>query len=104
MKKAIYFILAILTIVYFAFMCYFNLARGISFSTDDWILNIAMYGGSAIALVLAIVNFLGNPLKGIFFTLLALVVIVFVLTLFIPDFFRNLFGMNGAKTLIDLLN
>ena len=89
MKKVIYFILAIITIGYIGFLCYVNLV-----GTTSAILNyVSVYGGLAIALAYAAINFFGNPLKIVFFILLILATIVLVLTIVVPDFFRNIFGI-----------
>ena len=62
MKRIIYFILAIVTIVYIGFLCYMNIS-----GNPSEILNlISIYGGLAISLVYALVNFTGNPLKIVF--------------------------------------
>lgn len=89
MKKSLYFILAVLTIIYIGFLCYKNIT-GVESTAVDL---IATYGGLVIALLYAAINFFGNPLKIAFFVLLILAVIVLILTAVIPDVFRNLFGI-----------
>ncbi len=89
MKKSLYFILAVFTIIYIGFLCYKNIT-GVESTAVDL---IATYGGLAIALLYAAINFFGNPLKIVFFVLLILAVIVLILTAVIPDVFRNLFGI-----------
>ena len=89
MKKSLYLILAVLTIIYIGFLCYKNIT-GVESTAVDL---IATYGGLAIALLYAAINFFGNPLKIVFFVLLILAVIVLILTAVIPDVFRNLFGI-----------
>ncbi len=89
MKSIVYFILAVLTIVYIGFMCYVNIAG----TNSDVEYYISVYGALAIALAYAGVNFFGNPLKIVFFVLLVLAVIILILTIAIPDVFRSLFGV-----------
>lgn len=95
MKRIIYFILAILTIVYIAFLCYVNIMG----SPSQALNYVAIYGGLAIALAYAIVNFFGNPLKILFLVLLIIAVIVLILTIAVPDIFRNLFGLTAEAVL-----
>ncbi len=95
MKSIIYFILAVLTIVYIGFLCYVNIAQ----PAGAIIEYISVYGGLVIALLYAGINFFGNPLKIAFFILLVLAVVVLILTIAIPDVFRNLFGILGSETL-----
>ncbi len=89
MKSVVYFILAVLTIVYIGFLCYVNIAE----PAGAVIEYISVYGGLLIALLYAGINFFGNPLKIVFFVLLILAVVVLILTIAIPDVFRNLFGV-----------
>lgn len=91
-KKVIYFILAILTIGYVGFLCYFNIALTASIALNY----IAIYGGLAIALAYAAINFFGSPLKIVFFILLVIAVIVLILTIAIPGVFRSLFGISES--------
>ena len=94
MKKVIYFIFALITIGYIAFLCYYNIAG----STSAVLNYIAIYGGLAIALAYAAVNFLGSPLKIVFFILLIVAVVVLVLTIAVPGIFRNMFGITSPET------
>lgn len=97
MKRIIYFVLAVLTIVYIGFLCYVNIM-----GSPSQLLNyIAIYGGLAIALAYAIINFFGNPLKILFFILLIIAVIVLILTIAIPGIFRNLFGITSPASFIN---
>ena len=102
MKKSLYFILAIITIVYIGFLCYANL---VGLENLSKIMNyIAIYGGLLIALLYAGINFFGNPLKIVFFILLIVMIVLLILTIAIPDIFRSLFNMGEkAKELIGLL-
>lgn len=99
MKKIIYFIFALITIVYVAFLCYYNITN-VSSQVLDY---IAIYGGLVIALMYAVVNFFGSPLKIVFFVLLVLMVIVLILTIAIPDVFRNLLGIESAEAVLNML-
>lgn len=89
MKKTVYFILACITIIYIAFLCYTNI---VGFSAA-WMSYVAIYGGLGIAVLYAAINFFGNPLKVVFFVLLILAVVVLILTIAIPDVFRQLFNI-----------
>lgn len=95
MKKILYFVLAIITIGYIGFLCYANL---VGLENLSKVMNyVAIYGGLIIALLYAVINFFGNPLKIVFFILLILAVVLLILTIAIPDVFRSLFNM-GEKT------
>ena len=100
MKKIIYFIFAILTIIYVGFLCYYNIAE----ETTKVMEYIAIYGGLLIALMYAAVNFFGNPLKIVFFVLLVLSVIILILTIAIPDVFKNLFGIVSKENVETFIN
>ena len=70
---------------------------------------VATYGGLAIVLLYALVNFFGSPLKTVIFVLLVLVVVFYILTATIPNVFQNLFGLgkaaeDGAQAVISWLN
>lgn len=89
MKKILYFILAVLTIVYIGFLCYYNIVG----SASVVLKYVAIYGALAIALTYAVINFFGNPLKIVFFILLGIAVLLLILTIAIPSVFRSLFGI-----------
>ncbi len=97
MKSIVYFILALLTIVYIGFLCYVNL-YGLD-NMSQIFYYISIYGGLGIALLYAAVNFFGNPLKIVFFMLLIIMVVLLILTMTIPDVFRKLFkiSVEGKK-------
>ncbi len=102
MKSIVYFLLAVLTIAYVGFLCYVNIYGIENISKTLYYLSI--YGGLAIALLYAAVNFFGNPLKIVFFLLLVVMVILLILTIAMPDVFRKLFKVGGdAKAFIDPL-
>ena len=89
MKKTLYFILAVITIIYIGVLCYANIA----INEPSWISYIEIYGGLVIALAYAAINFFGSPLKTVFFILLILASVLLVLSIVIPEVFRNLFGI-----------
>jgi peptidoglycan/LPS O-acetylase OafA/YrhL len=89
MKRLIYFILAVITVVYIGFLCYMNITG----NPSEILKYISIYGGLAISLVYALVNFTGNPLKIVFLILLIVATVVLVLTIAVPEMFRNLFGL-----------
>ena len=92
MKKILYFILACITIIYIGVLCYANIALDV----PSWIYYIEVYGGLVIALAYAIINFIGSPLKIVFFILLILAVVALILSICIPDTLRQFFGMITA--------
>ena len=89
MKKIVYFILACVTIAYIGLLCYSNLALDV----PSWFYYIEVYGGLAIAIAYAFVNFFGSPLKMVFFILLIIAVVALVLSICIPDAIRGFFGL-----------
>lgn len=95
-KKILNFAIAIATIVYLGFLCYFNITRGSFSISNDLLINIAVYGGCAIAVVSAFINMFGMPLKSIFLIILTVFVVVFILTMIVPDWFRSLFGITES--------
>lgn len=99
MKKVLYTILSILSIIYIVF-----LALNIVIDETDWNPNmgwfqeifdiIVNFGGVAIIFAFALVNFAGSPLKTAFFILLILAIVIYVIVMIVPDFFYDLFGGN----------
>lgn len=111
MKKIIYTILSILSIVYIAF-----LAVNVIKTETDWIPNfgwfeewfkiIVNFGGVAIIFAFALVNFTGNPLKMVFFVLLIVAIVVYIVVMAAPDFFYGLFkpkGDAGTESVVSML-
>jgi len=94
MKKTLYFVLAVITIIYIAFLCYANIVGFENLA--EWMNYIAIYGGLVIALLYAGINFFGSPLKIAFFILLILMTVLLVLTIVMPDVFRNLFKISES--------
>jgi hypothetical protein len=102
MKKILYTILSILSIVYIVF-----LAINVVKTNTDWSLNlgwfqkwfdvIVNFGGVAIIFAFALVNFSGSPLKTAFFIALIIAIVLYIIVMIVPDFFYNLFGGNKAS-------
>ena len=97
MKKVLYTILSILSIVYIAFLAInivrMNTAWNPDFGWFEKVFKIIVdFGGVAIIFCFALVNFAGSPLKTVFFILLILAIVLYVIVLATPDFIYNLFG------------
>ncbi len=102
MKKVLYTILSILSIVYIAFL----IVDYVDFKTAwepnmggfrdvfDWIVR---FGGVAIIFCFALVNFAGSPLKTAFFIVLILAIVCYIIVMIAPDFFYNLFGGGSSE-------
>lgn len=106
MKKVIYTILSILSIVYIAFLAVNIVRTNTGWNPDlgvfaKWFDLIINFGGIAIIFCFALVNFAGSPLKTVFFILLILAIICYIVVLIVPDFFYNLF--NGTANVSKLL-
>lgn len=93
MKKVIYTILSILSIVYIGFLIV-NICRGSHTfgGFEKWFDLIVNFGGVAIIFCFALVNFAGSPLKIAFFIALIVVIVLYVIVLAAPNFFIGLFG------------
>lgn len=89
MKKTVYFILACITIAYIGLLCYSNIATDV----PGWFYYIEVYGGLAIAIAYAFVNFFGSPLKMVFFILLIFAIVILILSICIPDTIRSFLGL-----------
>lgn len=94
MKTVLYFVLAVLTIGYIALLCYCNVAVEV----NETVRLITNYGGLAIMLAYAAINFFGSPLKIAFFILLVLATVFLILTAVMPDTFRELFNIIQDNT------
>ncbi len=102
MKKVVYTILSILSIIYIVF-----LALNVVMEDAGWNPNmggfedifdiIVRFGGVAIIFCFALVNFAGSPLKTVFFILLILAIVVYVIVLCVPSFFYNIFGGGSEE-------
>ncbi len=116
MKKVLYTILSILSIIYIGFMCVDVIRRANpEFLADmGWFTKIynfiVSFGGIAIIFCFALVNFAGSPLKTVFFILLIVAIICFIIISIVPDFFYNIFkgketvesAVNAAKVLLKI--
>ena len=99
MKKIIYTILSILSIIYIGFLIV-NVVRGDATygGFETWFDLIVNFGGVAIIFCFALVNFAGSPLKIAFFIALIVVIVLYVIVLAAPDFFVGLFGGKPAES------
>lgn len=101
-KKILYFVLSILTLGYIGVMIY--LACGpnlVAMGTAGKILNyISLYGGVALLVGFAAVNFTGNPVKIILLILLILAAVFYLFVVIFPDYFATWFGV--AQSMIGL--
>lgn len=105
MKKVIYTILSVLSIVYIAFLVVNIVAKTDMWNPDmgafqKWFDLIVNFGGVAIIFCFALVNFAGSPLKTIFFILLILAIVCYIIVLAVPDFFGNLFNPTMINPLL----
>lgn len=104
MKKVLYTVLSVLSIIYIAFLIV-NVVRQAGWNPDmgafeKWFDLIVNFGGVAIIFCFALVNFAGSPLKTVFFILLILAIVCYVIVLAVPDFFYNIFNpAAGAASL-----
>ncbi len=101
MKKVLYTILSVLSIIYIIFLSV-NIVRSYGWNInlgwfEKWFNVIVNFGGVAIIFAFALVNFAGSPLKTAFFILLILAIVGYVILLCIPDFFHNLFNKEAAE-------
>ena len=97
MKKVLYTILSILSIVYIGFLVVDVMISETGWNPDmgaftKWFDLIVRFGGVAIIFCFALVNFAGSPLKTAFFIVLILAIVAYVIVLAAPDFFYNLFN------------
>ena len=97
MKKVLYTILSILSIVYIAFLAVNVVKTQTDWNPDfggfePWFNAIVNFGGIAISFCFALVNFAGSPLKTVFFILLILAIVAYIIVLCVPDFFYDLFN------------
>ncbi len=97
MKKVIYTILSIFSIIYIAFLAVNVIRVQTDWNPDmGWFTKvfdvIVNFGGVAIIFAFALVNFAGSPLKMVFFILLILAIMCYVIVLCVPDFFYDMFN------------
>ncbi len=102
MKKILYTILSICSIIYIVF-----LALNIFITKGLWTPNmggfqkwfdiIVEFGGIAIIFAFALVNFAGSPLKTAFFIALIVAIVLYVVVMIAPDEIFKLFGGKKAE-------
>lgn len=107
MKKVLYTILSVLSIVYIVFLALSVIKNQTGWNPDmgwfeTWFNLIVNFGGVAIIFCFALVNFAGSPLKTVFFILLILAIVIYVIVLAVPDFFYNLFGGSAEAAYLML--
>lgn len=92
MKRILYLVLSLLSIVYILFLIV-DLLRAshiVNFDLgwfEEWFGFVVQFGGVGIICVFAFINFFGNPLKMVFFVLLAVVAGAYVALICITKFF-----------------
>lgn len=103
MKKALYTVLSILSIVYIAFLVMFQfIDKGMwTPNFPQWFATtfdlVVKFGGVAIIFCFALVNFSGSPLKTVFFILLILAIVAYVIVLAAPQVFENWFHKTPSE-------
>ncbi len=107
MKKVLYTILSVLSIVYIVFLALNVVMTQTGWNPDmGWFTKvfeiIVNFGGVAIIFCFALVNFAGSPLKTVFFILLIVAIVIYVIVMAVPDFFFNLFGGNAEAACLML--
>ena len=110
MKKILYTILSILSIVYIGFLAVDVIrSQGIwnpnMGGFEKWFELIVNFGGVAIIFCFALVNFTGNPLKMAFFIALIVAIVLYIIVLIVPDWFAGLFapkGETGAEAVVTM--
>ena len=95
MKKILYFVLAILGIIYiFSLSASAIVPDLVSMGAFGQILHyLSVYGGAGIIFLFASINFTGNILKIILNILLILVTVLYIIITIIPEKFAGLFGL-----------
>lgn len=108
MKKVLYTILSILSIVYIVFLS-MDIMMDEGWNPDmGWFTQvfdfIVRFGGVAIIFCFALVNFAGSPLKTAFFIVLIVAIVAYIIVLVAPDFFYNLFNPSDDTTTEAIVN
>ena len=109
MKKVLYTILSILSIVYIVFLSMDIVIDKTAWDPDmGWFTQvfdfIVRFGGVAIIFCFALVNFAGSPLKTAFFIVLIVAIVAYIIVLVAPDFFCNLFNPSDDTTTEAIVN
>ena len=100
MKKVLYTILSVLSIIYIAFLIVHVVEANTDWAPDmgwfrQWFDIIVNFGGVAIIFAFALVNFAGSPLKTVFFILLILAIVCYIIVMIVPDFFYDIFSKKS---------
>ena len=108
MKKIMYTILSILSVVYIVFLS-MDIMMEAGWNPDmGWFTQvfdfIVRFGGVAIIFCFALVNFAGSPLKTAFFIILIIAIVAYIIVLVAPDFFYNLFNPSDETTTEAIVN
>lgn len=109
MKKVLYTILSILSIVYIVFLSMDKVMDETAWNPDmGWFTQVfdfvVRFGGVAIIFCFALVNFAGSPLKTAFFIVLIVAIVAYIIVLVAPDFFYNLFNPSEETTTETIVN
>jgi len=95
MKKVLYTVLSILSIIYIGFLiCNEIMDAGWQPNLGGfamWFDLIVKFGGVAIIFCFALVNFAGSPLKTVFFILLILAIVFYIIVIATPESFTGMF-------------
>ena len=96
MKKVMYTILSVLSIIYIVFLALHVINTNTDWNPNmgwfaKWFELIVNFGGIAIIFCFALVNFAGSPLKTVFFILLIAAIVLYVIVLATPDSIYKLF-------------
>lgn len=105
MKKVIYTILSVLSIVYIVFLALHVIQTQTAWNPNmgwfqKWFDLIVNFGGIAIIFCFALVNFAGSPLKTVFFILLIAAIVLYVIILATPDSIYKLFTDVTPQVLV----
>lgn len=97
MKKVLYTILSVLTIIYIGFLVVNEVADKTAWDPNFggfelWFDLIVKFGGVAIIFCFALVNFAGSPLKTVFFILLIVAIVCYVVVIATPESFYKIFS------------
>ena len=108
MKKVLYTILSILSVVYICFLIVHVLDTQTAWEPDmggfrTWFDLIVNFGGVAIIFCFALVNFAGNALKVVFFIILIVAIVVYIIVMACPDVIYSWFSStNPVSTALNL--
>lgn len=102
MKKILYTILSICSIIYIVFLALniFKTQTGWNPNFgwfEKWFDIIVNFGGIAIIFAFALVNFAGSPLKTAFFIALIVAIIFYIVVMCAPEPLYKLFGGKNAE-------